>query len=45
VKLSGEMGAKILHTAEEKKKLFAPDFDFLSKNTAAMLEWWNKAFV
>ena len=45
VQLPGEMGTKILHTAEQKKKLFSPDFGFLAANTAAMLEWWNKAFV
>ncbi|HET9651545.1 MAG TPA: extracellular solute-binding protein, partial [Usitatibacter sp.] len=45
VQLPGEMGKKILHTAEEKKKLISPDFGFLAKNTAGMLEWWNKAFV
>jgi hypothetical protein len=45
VRLPGEMGAKILHTPEEKKKLYSPDFGFLAANTAAMLEWWTKAFV
>ena len=32
-------------TAEQRKKLFPPDFDWLSKNDAAQLEWWNKEFV
>jgi len=45
VQLTGEMGTKILLTAEQKKKIFSPDFGFLAANTAGMLEWWNKAFV
>jgi putative spermidine/putrescine transport system substrate-binding protein len=45
VELPGEMGARILHTAEQKKKLYSPDFGFLANNTAAMLEWWTKSFV
>lgn len=45
VKLPGAMGEKIQHSAEQRKKLFAPDYAFLTKNTAAQLEWWNKVFV
>lgn len=45
VVLPGELGKQITHTAEQKKKLFPPDFDWLAKNDAAQLEWWNKAFV
>jgi putative spermidine/putrescine transport system substrate-binding protein len=45
VELTGETGARILHTAEQKQKLQSPDFGFLAKNTAAMLEWWTKSFV
>jgi len=45
VVLPGEVGKKITLTAEQRKKLFPPDFDWLSKNDAAQLEWWNKEFV
>lgn len=45
VELPGDVGKKITLTAEQRKKLFPPDFDWLSKNDAAQLEWWNKAFV
>ena len=45
VKLPGAIGAKISHTPEQRKKLIPPDFDWLAKNDAAQLEWWNKAFV
>jgi putative spermidine/putrescine transport system substrate-binding protein len=45
VQLPGEVGKKITLTAEQRKKLFPPDFDWLSKNDAAQLEWWNKEFV
>jgi putative spermidine/putrescine transport system substrate-binding protein len=45
VQLPGEIGKKITLTAEQRKKLFPPDFDWLSKNDAAQLEWWNKEFV
>lgn len=45
VKLPGAIGAKIAYTPEQRKKLMAPDFDWLAKNDAAQLEWWNKAFV
>jgi putative spermidine/putrescine transport system substrate-binding protein len=45
VTLPGAMGQKIVYTAEQRKKLFPPDFDWLSKNDAAQLEWWNKEFV
>ncbi len=45
VKLPGDLGKKITHTPEQRKKLFPPDFDWLAKNDAAQLEWWNKEFV
>ena len=45
VVLPGEIGKKITLTPEQRKKLFPPDFDWLSKNDAAQLEWWNKEFV
>ena len=45
VVLPGAIGAKISHTAEQRKKLFAPDLAYLAKNDAAQLEWWSKAFV
>ena len=45
VSLPGEIGKKITLTAEQRKKLFPPDFDWLTKNDAAQLEWWNKSFV
>jgi len=45
VRLTGDIGQKILHTPEQMAKLQSPDFGFLAANTAAMLEWWNKSFV
>ncbi|MEP7262584.1 MAG: extracellular solute-binding protein [Usitatibacter sp.] len=45
VVLPGEVGKKINLTPEQRKKLFPPDFDWLSKHDAAQLEWWNKEFV
>lgn len=45
VKLPGELGQRIQLTPEQRKKIFQPDFDYLSKHTAAQLEWWTKSFV
>jgi len=45
VTLPGAMGAKISHTAEQRKKLIAPDLAYLAQNDAAQLEWWTKEFV
>lgn len=40
--LSPELRAKIDFSSEEQNALKFPDYDYVAKNTAMWLEWWNK---
>lgn len=42
--LPEELQKALGFTAEEQAKFFIPDLEYISKNNAAWLEWWNKDF-
>ena len=38
------MPSYVSFTAEEQKKFILPDLDYVAKNNAALLDWWNREF-
>ncbi|MGE0714883.1 MAG: extracellular solute-binding protein [Alphaproteobacteria bacterium] len=43
-KLPDDLAAEIGFTDAEQAKFNIPDYDYIAKNNAQMLEWWNKSF-
>lgn len=42
--LPPELAAEIGFTPEQQAKARVPDYDYLAKNTAQLMDWWNKDF-
>jgi putative spermidine/putrescine transport system substrate-binding protein len=42
--LPPELKQELDFTPEQQATFFIPDFDYLAKNNAQLLEWWNKEF-
>ncbi len=43
-KLDAKLAGDLSFTADEQKKFIIPDLDYVAKNNAALLDWWNREF-
>lgn len=43
-KLDAKLEADLSFTADEQKKFVIPDLEYVAKNNAALLDWWNREF-
>ena len=43
-KLPDDLAKEIGFTEAEQAKFNTPDYDYIAKNNAQLLEWWNKSF-
>ena len=42
--LPAELAAEVSFTPEQQAKAQVPDYDYFAKNTAQLMDWWNKDF-
>lgn len=42
--LDAKLTADLSFTAEEQKKFLIPNLEYVAKNNAALLDWWNREF-
>jgi putative spermidine/putrescine transport system substrate-binding protein len=43
-KLDAKLEADLSFTADEQKKFVIPDLEYVAKNNAQLLDWWNREF-